>query len=291
MKLQRKTNRKIIRLLTTIFLLGISAAETNAQEFKIGDTIYVNAFYAGCVRATVKGIDPKYSVHIEEGGYKDRDTFYSAGRIGECPQKAAEPKNEQTNDDQTRNPQPTKNQPANNGNPKVGDRVDVYLSGGVEGKNRGTIIEINGGQIKVRYDGCAEKDDVWENAALTRSAATISKDDPQIKFLFGKWSMTTVGISDAVIAWGKSPGIQINSDGTYVWYQQAGKPPVKGKWTTHAAIEGARFGTETENGILLTDANGYEWKMYRRKSTSDNADHITIRMMCQGTTQIGTRVR
>jgi hypothetical protein len=42
--------------------------------------------------------------------------------------------------------------------------------------------------------------------------------------------MTTVGLSSAAIAWGKSPGIQINGDGTYVWYQENGKPPVKGKW-------------------------------------------------------------
>jgi hypothetical protein len=103
--------------------------------------------------------------------------------------------------------------------------------------------------------------------------------------------MTTVGISSTAIAWGKSPGIQINGDGTYLWFQSGGKPPVTGKWSPHAKIEGARYGTETENGIIIKDTTGAEWKMYRRKSTLDNDDHITIRLLCVGRTQMGTRTR
>lgn len=282
--------RQTILLSAILIIIGTTFSVFGQTDFKVGDTVYVNAFYAGCVKATVKGVDPKYSVHLEEGGYKDRDTFYNAGRMGECPQKAPEPKNKQANNPPTNVQQPI-NEPLNNADLKVGDHVDVYLTGGKEGKNRGTIIEVNGNQYKVRYDGCAEKDDVWENSTLAHPAATISNNDAQIKFLIGKWTMTTVGISDAAIAWGKSPGIQINADGTYIWYQDGGKPPVKGKWRTHAKIEGARFGTETENGILIYDANGSGWKMYRRKSTLDNADHITIRMMCQGTTKMGSRAK
>ena len=278
-------------LFASVLLLLVGASTSYAQDngnFKVGDTIYVNAFYGGCVKATIKQTNPNYSVHILEGSYKDRDTFYNADRMKECPQTA--PKDEE----------PNKQAPGNDGNNpptakpgslKVGDRVDVYLSGNQEGRNRGTILEVNGSQYKVHYDGCSEKDDNWENFTLVRPAAAISADNAEIRFLNGKWSMTTVGISSTAIAWGKSAGIQINPDGTYIWYQDGGRPPVKGKWLAHAKIEGARNGTETVNGILIYDAKGSAWKMYRRKSTRDNDDHITIRVMCSGETQMGTRAR
>lgn len=276
-----------------LFSAALASFAQDKTDLKVGDTIYVNAFYAGCVKAKVTQTDPKYSVRIEEGTYKDRETFYNANRVGECKQ-AAQQQNNQAQENQNADKTDT-NQPPNGGNLKVGDRVDVYLSDNKEGKNRGTIVEANGSQYKVHYDGCNEKSDVWENATFVRPAATISADNAQIKFLVGKWSMTSVAVnSDAsgtIAAWGKSSGIQINADGTYVWYQDGGKPPVKGKWTTHAKIEGARYGTETENGIIIKDAKGTQWKVYRRKSTIDNADHITIRSMCESLTQMGTRVK
>lgn len=267
----------------TVILICVCASMSFAQtDYKVGDTIYVNAFNAGCVKATVKQTDPKYYVHIEEGSYKDKETFYNASRIADCPQKTVE----------TQNQLPEKKQPANNqGNMKVGDRVDVYLSGNQEGKNRGTIIDLGDNQVKVRYDGCSEKQDVWENFVLVHPETIISAEDPEIKFFKGKWSMTTVGMSSEAIAWGKSAGIQINSDGTYLWYQDGGKPPVKGKWQAHAKIDGTRFGTEKQNGILISDAKGYTWKIYRRRSTIDNDDHITAQLMCSGETKMGTRVR
>lgn len=285
---------KLSSILFTIISIFISASVSFAQDnvdFKIGDTIYVNAYYAGCVKATVKQIEPKYYVHLEEGSHKATDLFYGAGRIGECPQKTVETKNAQPYGDQTPTTQMPLNQPQNTSSLKVGARVDVYLSGGKEGKNRGTILEVGNSEYKVRYDGCAEKYDVWENSTLVLPTAEISKNNAEIKFLVGKWSMTTVGISDVAIAWGKSPGIQINADGTYIWYQEMGKQPIEGEWITHAKIEGARFGTETENGIVIYDVKGHGWKMYRRKSTLDNEDHITIRMMCDGVTQMGARAQ
>jgi hypothetical protein len=276
-------------------LLSSSAAPALAQagDLKVGDPIYVNAFYGGCVKATVTQANPKYSVHILEGPYKDKETFYSSGRISECPQVA-----QQTT---------TREQPANNtpapaaAGLKVGDRVDVYLTGNQEGKNRGTILEINGTQYKVHYDGCSARDDTWENFALVRPAATISSTAPEITFLTGKWAMFTPSYPTTVVRGndvyreygmgGKAPPLQINGDGTYVWYYDYGKAPVKGRWTSHARIEGARFGTETENGVIIKDPTGGQWKVYRRKSTSDNEDHITARTMCSGQTIIGTRIR
>lgn len=286
-------SREITGLLfASVLLLLVNASTSFAQnntDFKVGDTIYVNAFYSGCVKATITQTDPKYSVHILEGSYKDKDLFYNASRIKECPQNSQV--NQQTPDNKTPDEPDNKQPPKTAGSLKVGDRVDVYLSGNQQGKNRGTILETNGSQYKVHYDGCSEKDDVWENFMLVHPAANISRDNAEIKFLTGKWSMTTVGISSTAIAWGKSPGIQINGDGTYLWFQSGGKPPVTGKWSPHAKIEGAREGTETVNGIIIKDARGAEWKMYRRKSTLDNDDHITIRLLCSTETQMGTRTR
>jgi hypothetical protein len=284
--------KQLTKFLLAVLLGSVGALSAFAQDktdFKVGDTIYVNAFSGGCVTATVTQTNPKYSVHILEGLYKDRDTFYNESRIRECPQTA--PQDKPKADMQT--PAEAANPPAQKpGDLKVGTRVDVYLTGNQQGKNRGTIIEINGSQYKVHYDGCTtEKDDIWENFTLVRPAAVISADNAEIKFLAGKWSMTTVGVSSAAIAWSKSPGIQINSDGTYIWYQDGGKPPVRGKWLPHAKIEGAREGTETVNGIIIKDAMGAQWKMYRRKSTLDNNDHITIRLMCVGKTEMGTRAQ
>lgn len=273
------------------FLLFFNAATCFAQDktnFKLGETIYVNIYNAGCVKATVKGIDPKYYVHVEEGMYKGSDSFYNAARLTECKQTPLQ--DNQSNDKPNTTDTVITANTDNTGNLKVGDRVDVYLSDNKEGKNRGTILEVNGGQYKVHYDGCSKKYDV-ENSMFVRPAATIAADNAEIKFFAGKWAMTTVGISSGAIAWGKSPGIQINGEGTFVWYQENAKPPVKGKWLPHAKIEGARFGTETQNGIIITDANGAQWKMYRRKSTRDDDDHITIQLMCSGETQMGTRLR
>lgn len=288
----KQINRRLFSLSAIAFIVFAAGASSSVAQdnFKVGDTIFVNAFYGGCVKARVTQTDPKYSVHIEEGTYKDRDAFYSAARLNECRQQAPQ-QNDRTQGDQNKSETNDDRQSKpTNGDFKVGDRVDVYLSDNKEGKNRGTIIEANGSQYKVHYDGCSEKYDVWENAMFVRQAAFISAENAEIKFLAGKWKMNSVGLTDSTVSWGKAGDIQIDGDGSYVWYQDAGKPPVKGKWTTHAKIEGARNGTETENGIMIKDAKGTQWKMYRRKSTIDNKDHITIRSMCESLTQMGTRI-
>ena len=49
----------------------------------------------------------------------------------------------------------------------------------------------------MRYDGCSERDDTWENMLLVKPAASIAKDDPEITFLNGKWLMTSVGVNSS----------------------------------------------------------------------------------------------
>ncbi|HTE34227.1 MAG TPA: hypothetical protein VK666_27800, partial [Chryseolinea sp.] len=84
----------------------------------------------------------------------------------------------------------------------------------------------------------------------------------------------------------KAPPLQINSNGSFVWYDEYNKPPVKGNWVTQAKIEGVKMGTETVNGILITDSRGILWKIYK-----DRPDHMTAQKMCSGETQGGTRLR
>lgn len=184
-------------------------------------------------------------------------------------------------------------QPVGNGRFRVGHRVDVI------GKRRGTIIEAANGRYKIHYDGCEAHWDDWRDRADVRPEATISANAPEIKFLVGKWVMFTPSYPNTVVRGdnvyreygmgAKAPPLQINSNGTYVWYFDYGKPPVKGKWRTDARVEGEKYTTAAEVGIVIKDPNGGEWKVFRRESTRDKEDHITAQTMCSGQTVIGTR--
>jgi hypothetical protein len=182
-----------------------------------------------------------------------------------------------------------------------GSRVDVYLSDGKEGKNRGTVIAVGDGKYKVHYDGCKAHWDEWVDRSQVRGAASVSTSAPEIKYLVGSWRMFTPSYPTTVVhgntvyreygTGAKAPPLRINANGTYVWYFSYGKPPVKGKWSTHAKIAGARTGTETVNGILIHDPTGALWKVYKEKSLVDKQDRVTIRLMCSGETMTGTRIR
>ncbi len=177
----------------------------------------------------------------------------------------------------------------------LGDRVDVY------GKRRGTIIEVTGGRYKVHYDGCESHWDDWRDASDLRPEATISANAPEISFLIGKWVMFTPSYPTTVVRGNtvyreygmgaKAPPLQINANGTYVWYFDYGKPPVKGTWRTDAKVEGERYTTAAQDGIVIKDPTGGDWKVFRRDSTRDSGDHITAQTMCSGTTVIGTRAQ
>lgn len=191
---------------------------------------------------------------------------------------------------------PTNNQRAEeNPAPPAGDEdnqnlVDVFYNE-KQGKNRGTIIETANGKYKIHYTGCAKTWDEWVDRSLIRSAAQISADAPEIRFLIGKWSLTAVGMSSAAIAWGKLPGIQINGNGTYVWYQDGGKPPVKGSWRTDAKVTGADSGTQKYDGILVRDADGQAWKIFKWTVKGSDEDGIEVQKMCSGISDVGRRVR
>lgn len=180
---------------------------------------------------------------------------------------------------------------------KVGERVDVFYKpnqGKNQGKNRGTVIEVAEGKYKVHYNGCTPAADEWVDRASVRPPATISANAPEIKFLIGKWSMfapDSPATGNRGDNGAKPPPLHIKSDGSYVWYFDLGKPPIKGRWITDAKVEGADTGTQAEAGIILTDPTGQEWKVYRWAVKVDNEDRITAHQMCSDVTGVGSRIR
>jgi hypothetical protein len=173
---------------------------------------------------------------------------------------------------------------------KIGDRVDTLYDEN-RGHNRGTVIEVGDRKYKVHYVGCEKIFDEWVDASLTRTAATISADAPAITFLFGRWRTTAVAVGGNFVAWGKTPGIQINADGTYIWYQPSDKPPIKGKWTTDAKVPKLDQGTPKFDGVVVKDAEGNYWKAFKWTVKGYTKDGIEIDRMCSGLSEVGSRVR
>lgn len=177
----------------------------------------------------------------------------------------------------------------------VNSRVDAYYSSG--GPNaRATVIEDKGnGRYKVRYDGCKAYRDEEVDWSQLKPESVVSSNHPDITATFGKWAMFVYSYPNTVMRGdnayreygmgAKAPPLLINANGTYVWYDEFNKPPVKGNWATHAKIDGITMGTEKINGIILKDSHGIYWKIYK-----DSSDHIEARTMCDGLTQGGSRI-
>jgi hypothetical protein len=171
---------------------------------------------------------------------------------------------------------------------KVGDMVDTFYDQN-RGHNRGMIIQVGDRKYKVHYTGCSKTWDEWVDASLVQPPATISAGAPEIKYLFGRWRLTEVAVGGNFVAWGKAPGLQINPDGSYIWYQGAGKLPVKGNWATDAKVPKLNEGTPKFDGVIIKDDVGQEWKAFRWVVKGDTKDHIEIDRMCLGITQVGSR--
>ena len=271
-------------------LASASVSSAQSLQFKVGDEVeaYTTWSFAGSTgwaKARIVEVDTsgqhKGPYHVRYDGQNESyDEWQMVDRVRPRAGQPAQADNQNAGGNRTT---------ANGGTFHVGDRVDVFYRQN-QGKNRGTVIEIGDGKYKVHYDGCKDYFDEWVDRTLVRQPAQISSNAPEIKFLIGKWATSTVGISSAAVAWGKSGGVQINPDGTYIWYQTGGKPPVKGKWAVDAKVEGADTGAQKYDGVLIKDAAGQPWKVYRFES-SDNAERITIRLLCSGITDVGHRVR
>ena len=157
---------------------------------------------------------------------------------------------------------------------------------------RGNVIQVNGNKYKVHYRGCTSTFDEWKDGSLLRPAATISKAAPEITYLFGKWRTTTVAVGGNYVVWAKTPGIQINADGSYIWNQPDGKPAVRGRWEADAKVTLAKEGTPKFDGVIVKDADGVEWKAFKWKvPVPDGQDHIELDRLCSGMSEVGTRVK
>jgi hypothetical protein len=282
---------------------GAASLAQDAPKFNPGDTVEAKSYFYNPpwhkARVVSLGREcqaprPYKVVFIGEGAEDHGLTCVGADEIRalEVPQPPAAGNNPA---DQN-NPQPPRD-----GAFKVGDRVDVYASYDKDKAQRGTIIETAGGQYKVHYDGCGAHFDAFVDRGDLHPAATISADAGEIKFLFGAWKMFTPSYPTTVVSGNTlyreygtgagAPPLRISADGTYVWYDEYGKPPVTGRWATDAKIEGAKYNTAFVDGVIIKDSQGGLWKVYRWKPEGDNQDRITARTMCSGQTVIGTRIR
>jgi hypothetical protein len=184
---------------------------------------------------------------------------------------------------------------------KVGDRVDVFYAGSGEGKGHATVLEVQNGSYKVHYDGCKAYFDEVVDRGIVRPFSTLAPGSLEVKFLVGAWAMFTPSYPNTVVRGtdvfreygpgAKSPPLQINADGTYVWNFDFGKEPVKGKWETDAKMPGAKMGTGVDDGILIKDPSGQPWKVHRWTTADKTIDRIEARLMCSGETMIGSRIR
>lgn len=173
--------------------------------------------------------------------------------------------------------------------PNGGGKFDVYYNA-TQGKNRGIIIGTQGNKYKIHYPGCTQTWDEWVDRSLVRDPATVTPDADIIMFLFGKWTLTKVGMSSAAVAWGKAEGIEIGETGNYFWYQGGGKAPVKGRWETDAKVPGSDSGTQFYDGILIKDAEGQEWKVFKWV-VKGYPDGVEVQRLCSGEAIVGSRAR
>jgi len=287
-------------------LLFIVAAAALAQEtkFNVGEIVEVHSYFFNPPWHKAKVLNIGTDCQYPSAPYRVQFIGEDAGDHGnpcvggaDIRALAAEQPPRETNlpADQN-NPQP-----AAAGAFQLGDRVDVYAANNVDKAGRGTIIEVAGGRYKVHYDGCGANFDALVDRSELHPAATISTDAPDIKFLIGAWKMFTPSYPNTVVhgntvyreygMGASAPPLRINADGTYVWYDEFNKPPVRGRWTPDAKIEGAKYWTNFANGVVIKDSKGGLWKVYRWKSPRDNEDHVTAQTMCSGQTVDGTRIR
>jgi hypothetical protein len=178
----------------------------------------------------------------------------------------------------------------------VGTHVDAFYNDHTPHGKATVIADKGNGRYRIHFDGCGNHfdDDVdWSQLA---PVSTVSNTHPDITGVFGKWAMFVYSYPNTVISGNnvyreygpgaKAPPLQINANGTYIWYDEYNKPPVKGNWATDAKIQGLTMGTDSYNGILVTDSHGITWKIHL-----DRPDHIEARKLCSGETEGGSRLK
>ena len=257
-----KMKQKTTLIIFTSVLLFIGASNffaQNRQLWKVGDKVEILNLSKEWMPGTIIGTvdwDGKLMYRVQLDDANAPVVYFNHTPASDIRARDGKQTSENPADNQRAGENPKQQ---NGGAFKLGDRVDTFYDEN-HGHNRGTIIEVGDRKYKVHYTGCTKTFDEWVDASLVRPPATISADAPEIKFLFGKWRLTEVAVGKNFAAWGQAPGIQINTDGTYIWYQEAGKPPVKGKWVTDAKMPKLNEGTPKFDGVIVKDSGGQEWK-------------------------------
>lgn len=278
---------RIFLVCALLFVIALVSFAQDQAQWKVGDKVEIRNLSKEWVPGTIIGtVDENgkllYRVQLDDANAPN--VYFNHTHPADIrPRGGGQPVVNQPVAD---NPQ----MPNVGGAFKVGDRVDTFYDEN-RGHNRGTVIEVGNRKYKVHYTGCTKTFDEWVDASLVQAAATISADAPEIKFLFGRWRTTVVAVGGNYVVWGKTPGIQINADGTYIWYQTSGNPPVKGKWTTDAKVPKLDAGTPKFDGVIVKDAEGNEWKAFKWVVKGNTQDGIEIDRMCLGLSEVGTRVR
>jgi hypothetical protein len=183
---------------------------------------------------------------------------------------------------------------------KVGSLVDGYYTDG-KGRNRGQVIAVDpaGKRYRVHYRGCGPKFDEWLDQSQVKAPPSLSKGSAAVRFLIGRWAMFTPSYPNTVIhgndvyreygPGGKAPPLEIKANGTYVWYDEFGKKPARGRWLADAKIPGTEMGTEAIDGVVIKDSHGVQWKAYKWV-VKGYKPGIETRQLCSGLTNVGHRI-
>lgn len=273
--------------ITFLFLLASGLFAQGAKQWNVGDKVEIlnltKEWVPGTIIGTVDwGGKLMYRVQLDD---PNASTVY----FNHTPAADIRSRGDQNGGDPRPGVRPVDDPAPNPGNGAGGGKVDVYYNATM-GKNRGVITETKGNKVKIHYPGCTPVWDEWVDRGLIHAAATISATAAPISFLFARWTLTKVGLSATATAWGKAEGIEINADRTYIWYQGGARAPVRGSWVTDARVPGADSGTQFFDGVLIKDALGQEWKVFKW-SVKGYPDGIEVQRMCSGEVIVGSRSR
>lgn len=279
--------QKMLLMIFTLILLFASISYSfaqNATQWKVGDKVEILNLSKEWVPGTIIGtVDWNgtlmYRVKLDDDNAPN--VYFNHTPVSDIRARGGQKQaaNQQTDDPPMQNA---------DGAFKIGDTVDTLYDPN-HGHNRGTIIETGDRKYKVHYTGCEKTFDDWVDASLVRPPAKISADAPEITYLFGKWRLTTAAVGYNYMVWGSSPGIQINADGSYLWYEDTAHPPTRGKWRTDAKVPKLNEGTQKYDGIIVKDSEGKEWKAFRWRPEGATKDLIEIDRMCSGLSEVGSR--
>jgi hypothetical protein len=271
-------------LLAVLFACLANSGFSQGQQFKVGDKVEILDLTHKWVSGTVIGV-------LNEGGFyyrvklddENASTVYFNHVVPASIRARAE---QNANNAGNQNVKPAIVTGGGAAAPAAG-LVDVYYNA-TQGWNRGKIVGSNGNRVTVRFIGC-DRDEIVDRSQI-HSPAEVAKNAPAISFLFARWALTKVGTSSFNTAWGKADGIQINADGTYIWDQGAGKQPVRGSWVTDAKVPSTDNGTQFYDGVLVKDAQGRDWKVFKW-TVKGYPDGIEAQRMCSGEAVVGSRAK